>query len=61
MMGVITPPVGVCVYVVSGMARDVPLEKVFRGSLPFLWALALAAILLVIFPSIATYLPSLTQ
>lgn len=61
MMGVITPPVGVCVYVVSGMARDVPLEKVFRGSLPFLWALVLAAILLVIFPSIATYLPSLTR
>lgn len=61
MMGVITPPVGVCVYVVSGMARDVPLEKVFRGSLPFLWALALAAILLVFFPQIATYLPSLTK
>ena len=30
MMGVITPPVGVCVYVVSGMARDVPMEKVFQ-------------------------------
>jgi C4-dicarboxylate transporter DctM subunit len=57
MMGVITPPVGVCVYVVGGMARDVPLEKVFRGSLPFLWALVAAAILLVLFPQIATFLP----
>jgi C4-dicarboxylate transporter, DctM subunit len=57
-MGVITPPVGVCVYVVSGMARDVPMEKVFRGSLPFLWALILASILLVIFPRIATVLPA---
>jgi C4-dicarboxylate transporter, DctM subunit len=61
MMGVITPPVGVCVYVVSGMARDVPLEKVFRGSLPFLWALVVAAILLVIFPQIATFLPTLIK
>lgn len=59
MMGVITPPVGVCVYVVSGMARDVPLEKIFRGTMPFLWALVLAAILLVIFPQIATFLPAL--
>jgi len=58
MMGVITPPVGVCAYVVSGMARDVPLDKVFRGCLPFLWALVGAAVLLTIFPSIATFLPS---
>jgi C4-dicarboxylate transporter, DctM subunit len=61
MMGVITPPVGVCVYVVAGMARDVPMEKVFRGSMPFLWALVLAAMLLVIFPSIATFLPALIK
>lgn len=61
MMGVITPPVGVCVYVVSGMARDVPLEKVFRGAMPFLWAIVLAAILLVIFPQIATFLPTLVD
>ncbi len=59
MMGVITPPVGVCVYVVSGMARDVPLEKIFRGSMPFLWALIVAAILLVLVPQLATFLPSL--
>jgi C4-dicarboxylate transporter DctM subunit len=61
MMGVITPPVGVCVYVVGGMARDVPLEKVFRGSLPFLWALVAAAILLTAFPQIATFLPQLMK
>jgi C4-dicarboxylate transporter, DctM subunit len=59
MIGVITPPVGVCVYVVSGMARDVALEKIFRGSLPFLWALVLAAVLLILFPRIATFLPGL--
>jgi C4-dicarboxylate transporter, DctM subunit len=58
-MGVITPPVGVCVYVVSGIERDVPLETIFRGALPFLLALLLVAILLILFPSIALFLPRL--
>lgn len=57
-MGVITPPVGVNVYVVSGVERDVPLQTIFRGAMPFLLALIVAAILLMIFPSICTYLPS---
>lgn len=60
-MGVITPPVGVNVYVVSGMARDVPMEKVFKGSLPFLWALIFAAIVLTAFPQIALVLPNLIK
>ena len=59
MMGVITPPVGVCVYVVAGMARDVPMENVFRGSMPFLWMLVLAAVLFTAFPQIVTFLPDL--
>ncbi|MBN2506305.1 MAG: TRAP transporter large permease [Verrucomicrobia bacterium] len=61
MMGVITPPVGVCAYVVGGMTRDVPLQQVFRGSLPFLGTLVLAAILLTVFPQIITWLPSLVE
>ncbi|MGQ9661784.1 MAG: TRAP transporter large permease [Kiritimatiellia bacterium] len=57
MMGVITPPVGVCAYVVSGMSRDVPLENVFKGSMPFLWALVAALVLMTIFPQIVLWLP----
>ena len=57
-MGVITPPVGVNVYVVSGMDRSIPLPSVFRGALPYLWALLLATLLLLLFPSIATCLPA---
>ena len=60
-MGVITPPVGVCVYVVGGIARDVPLQGIFRGSMPFLWALVAATILLIMFPQIATFLPNLIR
>ena len=60
-MGVITPPVGVNVYVVSGVAKDVPLEVIFRGILPLLGALIVCNILLIIFPQIALFLPSLMR
>lgn len=51
-MGVISPPVGVNVYVVSGMDRAVSLQSVFKGAFPFLGALLVAALLLLIFPQI---------
>ncbi|HRZ55743.1 MAG TPA: TRAP transporter large permease, partial [Candidatus Paceibacterota bacterium] len=58
-MGVITPPVGVNVYVVSGIARDVPLQGVFKGALPFLWALVVAVSLMILFPGMVLFLPGL--
>jgi tripartite ATP-independent transporter DctM subunit len=58
-MGVITPPVGVNVFVIKGIAPDVPLYVIFRGIFPFLIALILMTALLVAFPQIATFLPSL--
>lgn len=58
-MGVITPPVGVNVFVIKGIAPDVPLEKIFRGIFPFLGALIFLLILIVLFPKIATFLPGL--
>jgi len=56
-MGVITPPVGVNVYVIKGISPDVPLETIFKGIFPFLVALIIVTIILVIFPQIATFLP----
>jgi TRAP-type C4-dicarboxylate transport system permease large subunit len=58
-MGVVTPPVGVNVFVIKGIAPDIPLHLIFRGILPFLIALILMTILLIIFPQMATFLPSL--
>jgi tripartite ATP-independent transporter DctM subunit len=58
-MGVITPPVGVNVFVIKGIAPDVPLDKIFRGIFPFLGALILLTILVTLFPQIVTFLPSL--
>ena len=59
-MGVITPPVGINVYVIKGIAQDVPLETIFKGIFPFLGAQIATIILLVAFPKIATFLPGLT-
>jgi C4-dicarboxylate transporter, DctM subunit len=58
-MGVITPPVGVNVFVIKGIAPDIPLHIIFRGILPFLVALVIVTIIMVLIPQIATFLPSL--
>jgi C4-dicarboxylate transporter DctM subunit len=60
-MGVITPPVGVNVFVIKGIAPDVPIETIFKGIFPFLGALIICTIILIIFPEIATFLPSFAR
>ena len=57
-MGLITPPVGINVFVVKGVAAGVPMSTIFRGVLPFWFAMAACLILLILFPEIALYLPS---
>jgi tripartite ATP-independent transporter DctM subunit len=58
-MGVITPPVGMNVYVIKGIKPDIPLETIFKGIWPFLGAVTVCIVLLMLFPSIVTFLPSL--
>ena len=58
-MGVITPHVGINVYVVHGVAKDVPLEAIFKGVIPLLIALIICNTLLLLFPEIALFLPNL--
>jgi len=60
-MGVITPPVGVNVYVVYGVAKEVPLETIFRGVLPMLLALVICNLMILAFPQIALFLPGLMK
>ena len=57
-MGLISPPVGVNVFIVKSVARDVPLGDIFVGVLPFWCAMLAALALLVAFPDIALYLPN---
>lgn len=56
-LGLITPPVGMNCYIISGIAKDVPLQTIFRGSMPFVFAILVAIALCTVFPSLATYLP----
>jgi len=57
-MGQITPPVGVNVYVISGVAKDVPMGTIFLGIAPFIAGQLLMIAMLYIWPEIATWLPS---
>ena len=58
-MGLITPPVGICVYITGGIAKNVPMETIFRGIIPFLLAMFACLIFLIVFPQIVLFLPNL--
>lgn len=60
-IGTLTPPVGICVYVTAGVAKDVPLGTIFRGATPFWVAKIILAIVLTVFPEIVTFLPGLMK
>ena len=60
-MGVITPPVGINAYVVAGVARDVPLHVIFKGTLHMLYAMIALAIALILFPQLSTFLPQMLR
>ena len=55
--GAITPPIGVNVFMLSGMAKHIPMFEIFRGIAPFLAAMVVMLILFVAFPDIVTFLP----
>ena len=57
-IGLITPPVGLNLYVINGIAPDISLKKILIGSFPFVMCMVLAIIILSIFPGIATWLPN---
>jgi len=60
-LGAVTPPVGATTYVVGGMAKDVPLEKVFKGVVYFLPAYIICIILMMLFPKVVLFLPGLLK
>ena len=59
--GVLTPPVGVNVYVIKAIVPEVPLQKIFAGVMPFLAAMLICIALLIIFPILVTFLPSMVH
>ena len=58
-IGLITPPVGLNVYIIHGVAKDVSMQTIFVGIIPFLIADILHVTLLIIFPQLSLFLPNL--
>ena len=56
-IGLITPPVGLNIYIIKGITPDVSLSEILKGSIPFMIIMALAILILCIFPEIVTWLP----
>jgi C4-dicarboxylate transporter, DctM subunit len=57
-MAAITPPIGMNVFIVSGMAKHIPMYTIFRGVLPFFLAMLAVVMLIIAFPELATFLPT---
>ena len=58
-VGLITPPVGLNLYVLKGVAPQVALPTILRGALPFVLLMLLSMVMLSVFPQIALWLPNL--
>ena len=56
-IGLITPPVGLNLYVINGIAPDISLKTILKGSLPFVVCMVLAIVILSVFPGLVTWLP----
>jgi C4-dicarboxylate transporter DctM subunit len=57
-IGLISPPVGLNLYVINGIAPDISLKTILKGSLPFVACMVIAIMLLCLFPGLATWLPN---
>jgi tripartite ATP-independent transporter DctM subunit len=56
-IGLITPPVGLNLFVINGIAPDIKLQTILRGALPFVLLMVVGVLILCVFPGIATWLP----
>lgn len=60
-IGAITPPVGINLFVMGGIAKNIPMGQIIRGAIPFVAALLFGLAVLVAFPDIITLLPNLMR
>ena len=57
-LGLITPPVGMCCYVMAGVAKKTPLQRIFAGTAPFIISLTIGVIIVMVFEPLSTWLPN---
>ena len=60
-IGLITPPVGLNLFVLNSIAPDVPTQEILKGALPYVLVMMTAIVLLCVFPGIVTWLPELVM
>ncbi|MCX5589654.1 TRAP transporter large permease [Alcaligenes endophyticus] len=60
-IGLITPPVGLNLFVINSIAPDIPTKEILWGSLPYVLVMMLAIVILCVFPGIVTFLPDLVM
>ena len=60
-IAIITPPVGINLYIVKGVAEYIPLSTIYKGIMPFIMVLLFSVSLLVAFPKLSTFLPELVK
>ena len=60
-LGLITPPVGLNVFIINSLAPDVPMRETFKGVMPFFGSEIVRVLLLIAFPAISLLLPRLLQ
>ncbi|TMW72316.1 TRAP transporter large permease [Alteribacter natronophilus] len=56
-IGLLTPPLGVSIFVIKGVAKNIPIQTIFRGVTPMVIAMALCTAILIAFPQLVTFLP----
>lgn len=60
-LGLITPPVGMSAYIISGVAKDVPLQKIFGALVPMVIAMIISIIIVIVFPQTALFLANMVK
>lgn len=60
-IGALTPPLGISVYDVKGVAKDVPIQTIFKGVTPMVVSMLICVVILTIFPELATFLPNMMR
>ncbi len=60
-MGLLTPPMGLSVFVISGVVKEIPIQTIFRGVVPMLVTIIIFTIILIIIPEIVTFLPEMMR
>jgi tripartite ATP-independent transporter DctM subunit len=60
-MGLITPPIGLHVFLIAGISKDTPMSTIFKGIIPFWIAQIIMITILILFPKLATFLPGFME